>query len=137
MRDNPVALREEVAERARRCCEYCQIPEDAAFAPHHLDHIVARKHGGKTSLDNLAYSCSLCNRRKSSDLSSVDPATGQIALLFNPRRDLWQEHFELRGGEIAGLTPSGRATVHLLRLNHTHRVQERRIRLGWVWTRGS
>ena len=134
---NLALLREKVADRASYACEYCQTPEQASFAPHQVDHIVSVKHGGESGLDNLAFACTLCNRRKGSDLSSFDTATDQLAPLFHPRRDQWHEHFELKGGELVGLTPSGRATIHLLRLNHPHRVQERLVRFGWRWTRDS
>jgi hypothetical protein len=129
------AFRDEVAARAGYACEYCRTPEQGSFAPHQLDHIVASKHGGKTTIENLAFCCAVCNRRKSSDMSSLDPLTGRVTPLFNPRRDVWQEHFQLKGFELVGLTPPARATIQLLRLNHPHRLQERRIRLGWLRTR--
>ena len=134
---NLAALREKVADRASYTCEYCLTPEQASFAPHQVDHIVSVKHGGESDVDNLAFACTLCNRRKGSDLSSFDTETGQLAPLFHPRRDPWHEHFTLKGGELVGLTPSARATIHLLRLNHPHRVQERLVRFGWRWTRDS
>ena len=137
MRESAAAFREKVAVRAGHSCEYCQTPEPASFAPHQLDHVIALKHGGETTLDNLALSCTLCNRRKGSDLSSLDPATGRLEPLFHPRRDHWHEHFELHDGQLVGLSPSGRATIYLLRLNHPHRVQERLLRFGWRWTRDS
>jgi hypothetical protein len=130
-------LREEVAVRAGRCCEYCLISEEQAFARHQVDHVIAVKHGGATTLDNLALSCTLCNRRKGSDLSSLDPTTGQLAPLFNPRRENWHDHFEERGGDLIARTASARATISLLRLDHPDRVKERLIRLGWRWTRES
>jgi len=97
--------------------------------------VIAVKHGGETTFDNLAFCCTLCNRRKGSDLSSLDPASGQLAPLFHPRRDKWHEHFEQRGGEIIARTASARATIRLLRLNHPARVKERQVRSGWLWTR--
>jgi len=130
-------LREKVADRASYTCEYCQTPEQASFAPHQVDHIVSVKHGGTSGIDNLAFACTLCNRRKGSDLSSFDTETNQLEPLFHPRRDQWHEHFKFKGGELVGLTPSARATIHLLRLNHPHRVQERLVRFGWRWTRDS
>jgi HNH endonuclease len=129
------ALREKVAERAGRRCEYCLISEEQAFARHQVDHVIAVKHGGETTLDNLAFCCTLCNRRKGSDLSSLDPATGQLAPLFNPRRDNWHDHFEQRGGQLLARTASAGATIRLLRLNRPDRVKERLISSGWLWTR--
>ena len=66
----PTALRCVVCERANYCCEYCLIPEAFTFASHEIDHIIARKHGGKTTAENLALSCTICNQHKGSDLAS-------------------------------------------------------------------
>jgi hypothetical protein len=103
-----------------------------------VDHVIAEKHGGKTSLENLALCCVLCNRRKGSDLSSIDPATGELRPLFNPRLDRWVNHFELHGGEIVPRTSEGRVTVKLLRLNLPLRIREREalVRSGRLWVRG-
>ena len=130
-------LRQEVADRAGRRCEYCLISEQHSFSLHQVDHIIARKHGGGTELHNLALCCTLCNRRKGSDLASLDPATGELVSLFHPRRHHWNEHFDLRGGEIVPLSAHARATVHLLRLNRPDRVSERDllVRKGWLWIR--
>ncbi len=57
----PAELRRLVRERATGNCEYCLIPESVAFATHAIDHIVAEKHGGLTTADNLALSCTICN----------------------------------------------------------------------------
>ena len=74
----PVPLRRVVHERAADRCEYCLVPEALTLAPHWVDHIVAEKHGGRTEGDNLALCCALCNRHKGSDLTSIDPESGQI-----------------------------------------------------------
>jgi len=58
-------------------------------------------------------------------LSSIDPATGEVVRLFNPREDTWQEHFVFEGSEVIGITLVGRATVNLLRMNAPHRVELR------------
>ncbi|WP_336389819.1 hypothetical protein [Scytonema hofmannii] len=44
----PVALRKQVYERARGCCEYFLISDLVTFAPHEIDHVIAEKHGGLT-----------------------------------------------------------------------------------------
>jgi 5-methylcytosine-specific restriction endonuclease McrA len=85
-------LRADVAGRAAHRCEYCLIHEDEAGFPHQVDHIVSRKHGGSSTLDNLAYACVVCNRHKGSDVASIDPRTGETVRLFDPRRDHWAEH---------------------------------------------
>lgn len=116
----PVALRREVIARARHRCEYCGISDDATLVSHEVDHIVAERHGGKTVRENLAYSCFRCNRLKGSDLTSIDPHTGKITRLFNPRADTWRRHFLLVGVDAAliePLTAVGRTTVQFLRRN--------------------
>jgi len=57
------------------------------IAPHEVDHVIAEKHGGLTEPDNLALSCTLCNKHKGSDLTSIDPETGDIVPLYHPRKD--------------------------------------------------
>lgn len=111
------------------------IPESFALSPHWVDHIIAEKHGGQTDSENLAYSCRLCNQHKGSDLSSIDPDTGEIVRLLNPRIDLWADHFKLAAAVIQPLTPSGRTTVRLLRLNQPERIQERTLLIAaglWI-----
>jgi hypothetical protein len=125
MPDIADALRNAVRMRAKGRCEYCLIPEGISLAFHQIDHIIATKHGGTTSLDNLALCRTLCNRYKGSDLASIDSETGELMRLFHPRRDPWKEHFEVVGCEIRGRTPVGKVTVRLLRLNRPERIVER------------
>jgi hypothetical protein len=104
------------------------MPESLSFASHQIDHIIAEKHGGPTDPENLALCCTLCNRHKGSDLTAIDPQTGQIVGLFNPRRQVWTEHFRLvPDGTLTGDTPEGRATIRLLQLNRLERIEERRM----------
>jgi hypothetical protein len=125
----PERLRRQVQERAQGRCEYCLIHEVDMYYPHEADHVIAEKHGGSTSLANLAWACFYCNRFKGSDLSSVDPLSHKIVPLFNPREQSWKRHFRLNGGLIEGITASGRATVALLHLNDPERVA---YRLGLI-----
>jgi len=120
------ALRRLVQARAGGRREYCLIHEDDAHFPHQPDHVIAQKHRGPTHEDNLAWACYLCNLLKGSDIASVDLDTGQIAPLFNPRSDLWAEHFRLENGRIVPLTPIGRVTEYLLQFNQPQSVQGRR-----------
>jgi hypothetical protein len=119
------AVRREVVRRAGNRCEYCLIHQDDAASRHQVDHVIAEKHGGQTELDNLALSCLPCNRRKSSDIGAIDPESGQIAPLFNPRTQLWSHHFKIKSNRIIGLTSEGRATVEFMQLNSPERLQER------------
>ena len=112
------AYREAVRQRAGRRCEYCHLPDFAMESEDfHVEHIIARKHGGKDRLENLAWSCIFCNLYKGPNLASFDPDTGELTRLFNPRGDGWDEHFRLDGTRITGLTPVGRTSVWLLEMN--------------------
>ena len=119
-------IRRFVAERAAHKCEYCLLHEEDSYSPHQVDHVIARKHGGLTTPENLAYACLRCNAWKGSDIGSVDPASGDFVSFFNPRRDQWHQHFRLRGFVIEPLTPEARVTAKVLRLNIDKRVVERR-----------
>lgn len=123
----PAGLRQLVSARAENRCEYCLMPERFSYARHEIDHVWAEKHGGKTTSDNLALSCTLCNRLKGSDISSIDPSTGRVVPLFHPRRDRWADHFRLDGARIESETATGRATIRLLQLNRADRIAEREL----------
>jgi hypothetical protein len=122
----PAALRYLVFERARQRCEYYLIHQDVSIYSHEVDHIIALKHGGQTQADNLAVACLPCNRSKGSDLTTFDPLSNALVPLFNPRQHIWHEHFILEDALIVGLTPIGRATVVLLKLNTPTRLLHRR-----------
>jgi hypothetical protein len=126
----PAELRRLVVERAHGCCEYCWLHQDDTPFTHQLDHLIAVKHGGATNSENLALACLSCNRNKGADLSAIDPVDGMIVTLFNPRTQHWTEHFTLDKARVIGLTPDGRATVQLLRMNDPLRlIQRRRLSL--------
>lgn len=113
-----------VRERAGRVCEYCRLPEDAdPYTVYHLEHVVAKQHGGDDDLDNLAWAYSRCNHRKGTNLASRDRETGAIVELFRPRHHLWQDHFVVRGARIVSTTPTGRVTVRLLNMNESRRIR--------------
>jgi hypothetical protein len=102
------------------------LPEiDAPVTPHHIEHIVARKHHGATQLSNLALSCHRCNLHKGTDLTGIDPLSGRLTKLFNPRRNAWQRHFRWDGFWIVGRTAVGRTTVDELRVNESERIRLR------------
>ncbi|MBX3084157.1 MAG: HNH endonuclease [Anaerolineae bacterium] len=123
----PDTLRNLVIERAHSCCEYCLIPQASKSYSFEVDHIVAEKHRGITAEHNLALACLDCNRHKGSDFASFDPVTDQVALLYNPRKDNWSDHFALDGAYIKALTPQGRVTQFLLELNSEARIVDREV----------
>ena len=118
-------LRRFVAERANYRCEYCLYPQEASLLAFEVEHIIAEKHGGPTTADNLALACPYCNRFKGSDLGSLDPETRKLTPFYDPRTQRWMDHFALEGAEIVPQTPEGRVTVHILRLNHPDHIAER------------
>jgi len=95
----------------------------------HVAHIVSRQHGGSHDPGSLALACDRCNAYKGPNLTSIDPETGTLAPLFNPRQDIWSGHFAVKRGHIVGLTPTGRATVRLLNMNAPRRVE---LRTEWL-----
>jgi len=107
-----------IRSRAQDRCEYCLLPQSVLRLRFHMDHIIARQHGGSDALENLALACGRCNRHKGTNIAGVDQDTGQTARLFNPRTDRWSDHFRWDGPLICGLTPTGRATEKLLVTNH-------------------
>jgi hypothetical protein len=120
------SLRKTVRERSGNCCEYCRIDQAAdPFFTFHVEHIVARQHGGASDEGNLAFSCHHCNLHKGPNLTGIDPDTNAVVALFHPPFQSWAEHFRLEGGAVVGLTPVGRATVRLLNMNTPARAQLR------------
>src|SRR3954466_16378453 len=102
------ATRKLVRDRAGDRCEYCQLPQsDLPLARFHIEHVIAKQHGGTDVTDNLALACQHCNLNKGPNLARVYPQTGRMERLFDPRRDTWIAHFERRGLLILGITPSG------------------------------
>lgn len=94
----------------------------------HIEHIIPN---GDNALENLALSCSNCNLSKAKATTATDPETEEIAALFNPRQQLWHEHFEWvdEGIRLKGLSPTGRATISRLKMNH-ERILTARAR--WI-----
>ena len=91
------ALRDHVRRRAGNRCEYCRLrPEHDRFHFFHVEHIVARKHGGTDEVENLALACQQCNLHKGTNLTGRDPDTNEIIRLFDPRKDRWDEPLRAR-----------------------------------------
>src|SRR5205809_6454814 len=110
------AVRQLVWQRAEERCEYCRLPQSAAlFLTFHVEHIRATQHSGGDDAANLALACPDCNAYKGPNLTAVDPKTDEVVPLFNPRLHKWNEHFRRSAARIVGRTPTGRATVHVLK----------------------
>ncbi len=111
--------------RANGCCEYCLMIQEFDDCAFEIDHIIAKKHGGRTVSGNLALSCFDCNSFKGSDIAGIDTRSLRLTPLFNPRRLEWRRHFRLQGAFIVGQTEVGRVTVSILHINDSFRVELR------------
>src|SRR5688572_21486483 len=122
-------LKAQIADRAGGVCEYCQIPLDFSPDPWSVEHILPRARGGADREENLAVSCQGCNSHKQTQTSGHDRDTGEDTALYNPRTQAWEDHFAWSddGTRIRGLTPCGRVTIQLLRLNRENLVNLRRV----------
>lgn len=124
--DVPLSYQRRIRLRAGNRCEYCGIPQAGQEATFHIDHVLPRRVGGPTTLENLALSCVSCSLRKGARTEARDPHTGEMASVFNPRAHRWEEHFELADDFlILGKTSIGRGSVALLRMNRPVAVEIR------------
>jgi len=121
------SLRQLVIDRSDHLCEYCLIHDDDTVLGCAIDHIISLKHGGPNTADNLAYACVFCNRYKGSDVGSMIWETQEFVRFYNPRRDLWSEHFQLDGVTIAALSSIGEVTARILGFNDRERLLERQV----------
>ncbi|MGH9677606.1 MAG: HNH endonuclease [Candidatus Acidiferrum sp.] len=111
-----------VWERAKHCCEYCQLHQDYSRLTFEIDHVISKKHGGATVAGNLAVSCFYCNSFKGANIAGRDPHTKKLTPLFNPRRHKWSRHFHWHGPVLAGRTAIGRTTIAVLDVNEPDAV---------------
>jgi hypothetical protein len=112
--------RAEVTSRAGHQGEYCRLPTRGQVATFPIDHVIPRSRNGTNDLDNLALTCPHCNAHKWNEIEAPDNSTGEISRFFNPRKDVWIEHFEwstTNSWELIGLTSVGRATIDAFRIN--------------------
>lgn len=117
MKTIPAGLRRLVIQRAAHRCEYCKLSQKGQEATFHIDHVIPVEAGGETVAENLALACVSCSLRKAARQTAIDPQSGQEVALYNPRRDVWHEHFQWDGVHLVGLTATGRATVEALKMN--------------------
>jgi hypothetical protein len=124
-------LAQQVATRAGYRCEYCRTPRSITAQTFHTDHIIPTARGGETALNNLCYACPNCNLHKQDRVEAIDPRTKRSTRLFNPRTDLWEEHFRwgVHCERLIGRTAIGRATIAALELNDKDLMH---ARVMWV-----
>jgi hypothetical protein len=123
-----------VRRRAGNRCEYCHLPQEFSVLQFHIEHIVSRQHRGSDHPKNLALACPECNRHKGPNLSSLDPDSGRLSRLFNPRQDRWNEHFYWQGTRLLGSSAVGRTTVWVLNANTPRLLRLRKLILASGWS---
>ena len=130
----PDNLRQQVIERARGRCEYCQTQQIIVVSME-IDHIIPLSAQGATALHNLCFACVACNGFKLDFQFGTDPETQREVALYNPRTQNWADHFRWSddGSKALGLTAAGRATIARLKMNRAAVVNSRRrwVAVGW------
>lgn len=128
------ALRDRIIQRANGLCEYCQTAQIVVIEME-IDHIIPESAGGTSDEENLCLSCISCNRYKGSSQTGINSETGEQVALFNPRTQVWHEHFMWSQNNtiIMGLTPIGYVTITRLKMNReiTIKARERWVAAGW------
>ena len=130
MSDISEAMRAVVTIRAGMHCEYCGLPCEGQVGRFPIDHILPRTAGGITIPENLALACPHCNAHKWAHTEALDSDTDTVVPLFHPRRQAWPDHFTWsvnRPFHLSGLTPTGRATIERLQMNHPDLIIARRL----------
>ena len=119
-------LAKNVSTRANDRCEYCGISISDTYFGGEIDHILSIKHGGETTFENLALACQPCNRKKGTDLGSVLADSRKLIRFFDPRTDVWSEHFTINSNaEIETLSDIGKVTADIFGFNDPERIDER------------
>jgi hypothetical protein len=91
----PLVLRQLVLDRAAGRCEYCLYPQALSLLAFEFEHIVAEKHGGATTAENLPLAYPYCKRFKGTDLGSLDPESRLLVPFFHPRNQTIFRAFSL------------------------------------------
>ncbi len=122
-------LRKQVTDRAKGCCEYCMSQAQYSSSPFSIEHIIPVSKGGTNNLINLALSCQGCNNFKYNKQKGIDPDTQSEVSLFHPRKEKWSNHFKWNENftVVIGITPIGRATIVVLKLNRSFLINQRII----------
>jgi hypothetical protein len=127
----PKAVQALIRQQARNRCGYCQSQQRYVYGPLEIEHIIPEAGGGTDDEINLWLGCRMCNNYKGAQMTGIDSQTGISVPLFNPRSQVWAEHFRWSedGAHIMGLTPTGRVTIAALQMNNQLAVL---VRTGWV-----
>jgi 5-methylcytosine-specific restriction endonuclease McrA len=128
-------LKTNVRKAAKYRCGFCLFQESYSHTTFQIDHIIPVSKNGTNEQQNLWLVCETCNRAKSDKIEGFDSVTNLKCPLFNPRNQIWQEHFEWIDNftQIKGKTAIGRVTVNELNLNKERIVKVRKnwVAVGW------
>lgn len=104
----PQSIDRRVREEARNRCGYCLSPQHLVMARLEIEHIIPLAKQGSNDESNLWLACPLCNRYKSDKTTAIDPETKTEVPLFNPRTQIWCEHFQWAadGSGLSGVPQS-------------------------------
>ncbi|MDX2272707.1 MAG: HNH endonuclease signature motif containing protein [Cyanobacteriota bacterium] len=128
----PAEVDWKVRTAAQNRCGFCLSPQHLVMARLEIEHIIPLSKGSTSDESNLWLACPICNRYKSDKTTAPDPHTGETVSLFNPRTQVWADHFTWSedGIRIVGKTAMGRATVAVLHLDTDPDALE--VRRFWV-----
>ncbi len=120
-------LDDRIRFQAKNRCGYCINPQELMPYKLEIEHIIPKASRGETLEENLWLACRECNSHKAAKIKALDFLTGKTVKLFNPRKQVWSEHFEFNqtNTEIIGKTPCGRATVESLQMNNFYQTTAR------------
>lgn len=109
-----------VRSHAQNRCGYCLAPQKLLSYVLEIEHLIPKAKNGSDEESNLWLACRQCNLNKGWKTSCYDPVTSKHVEIYNPRLQIWSEHFAWSEDktEIIGRTPHGRATVFGLRMNN-------------------
>jgi hypothetical protein len=128
-------VKNKIRREARNRCGYCLTPQAIISMPLEIEHLHPIAEGGTDDEENLWLACRNCNGFKHAKTRGIDPQTNIETAIFNPRTQVWNEHFEFSGNktEIIGKTACGRVTVMALRLNFAQAVEARKVWISADW----
>ena len=86
-------VRQRVRAAAQNRCGYCLCAQQYVYIILTLEHIIPMALDGSDEESNLWLSCGRCNRGKGIQIDGFDFITGQRVPLFNPRTQVWKDHF--------------------------------------------
>ena len=128
-------LEKEIRLEAENRCGYCLCEQKYVMAWLEIEHIFPLSKDGTTEKENLWLACPFCNSFKSAQTHGNDPITRRKVELFNPRKQIWKNHFAFSPDKvhIDGITACGRATVIALQLNYELALETRKhwVEVGW------